>query len=72
MNQRKEIIALKRIDSIVNAFYSGRLVITSESNGYSNNAIGLDVVMAMIKNHIIDGLQETLERKEGYLYVESN
>lgn len=72
MNLNRERVALKRIDAIVEGFRKGNLIITSEMNGSNEDAIGLDVVMATIKNHIIDGLYEPLDRKRGYMYVKSN
>lgn len=60
--------ALKNIDAIVDAYNKGTLIIT-EQNGYHENGYGLDVVMAIIKNNIIDGTQTLTEKKGGYLYV---
>lgn len=55
--------ALRNIDAIVDAYYKGTLVITSEENGYHEGRYGLDVIMAIIKNHIIDGTQTLTEKK---------
>lgn len=62
-------LALRNIDAIVDAYEKGTLIITSEKNGYSDNGYGLDVIMAVIKNHIIDGTQSSTEKKGGHLYV---
>lgn len=62
--------ALKNIDAIVDAYYKGTLMVTSEHNGYCDGSYGLDVVMSVIKNHIIDGTQLTTKRKGGHLYVQ--
>ena len=62
--------ALKNIDAVVDAYYKGTLIITSEQNGYHEGRYGLDVVMAIIKNHIVDGTQSTTRRKGGHLYVQ--
>lgn len=61
--------ALKNIDAIVDAYMEGSLIITSEKNGYHEGGYGLDVVMAIIKNNIIDGTQTLTEKKGGHLYV---
>lgn len=60
--------ALRNIDAIVDAYYKGSIIITSEKNGY-HGAYGLDVIMAIIRNNIIDGTQTLTEKKGGYLYV---
>jgi hypothetical protein len=61
--------ALKNIDAIVEAYEKGTLIITSEQNGYHDGMYGLDVVMAVIRNNIIDGTQPSTKRKGGFLYV---
>lgn len=61
--------ALRNIDAIVSAYDKGTLIITTEQNGYSDSGYGLDVIMAIIKNYIIDGTQSSTERKGGFLYV---
>lgn len=61
--------ALKAIDAIVKAYYSGRIIVTTEKNGYTDDMVGLDIIMAIIKNNIIDAMEEVTKRKEGYLYV---
>lgn len=61
--------ALKNIDAIVDAYYKGTLNITSEKNGYCDGSYGLDVIMSIIKNQIIDGTQTLTEKKGGHLYV---
>lgn len=60
--------ALKNIDAIVDAYNKGTLIIT-EQNGYHENGYGLDVVMAVIRNWVIEGTQSPEQRKRGYLYV---
>ena len=60
---------LKAIEAIVKAYYDGKIKITTQKNGYQKEEVGLDVIMAMINNNIIDALYESTERKEGYLYV---
>ena len=61
--------ALKNINAIVDAYNKGTLCITSEKNGYYEDCYGLDVIMAIIKNHIIDGKQTLTEKKGGFMYV---
>lgn len=61
--------ALKNIDAIVDAYDKGTLIITSEQNGYYEGGYGLDVVMAVIRNCVIEGTQSLTEKKGGYLYV---
>ena len=66
----REERALMNIDAIVNAYYNGTLVITSEKNGYCDGSYGLDVIMAIIKNCVIEGTQSPTQRQGGYLYVQ--
>lgn len=61
--------ALRAIDAILRAYYSGRIIVTTEINGYTDDRIGLDIIMAIIKNNIIDSMYEPVERKKGFLYV---
>ena len=61
--------ALKNIDAIVDAYMEGSLIITSEKNGYHEGGYGLDVVMAVIRNCVIEGTQSTTKRQGGHLYV---
>lgn len=63
------IKSLKAIDAIVKAYYNGTIKITTQQNGFLKEEVGLDVVMAMINNNIIDALYEPTERKEGFIYV---
>ena len=67
--EERMLKALKAIDAIVVAYYDGKITITTTVNGYNTDAIGLDVIMAIIKNNIIDAMEEATKRKEGYLYV---
>ena len=60
--------ALKNIDAIVDAYNKGTLIIT-EQNGYHENGYGLDVVMAVIRNWVIEGTQSPEQRKRGFMYV---
>lgn len=60
--------ALRNIDAIVDAYYKGSIIITSEKNGY-HGEYGLDVIMAIIRNCVIEGTQSSTERKGGFLYV---
>lgn len=60
--------ALKNIDAIVDAYNKGTLIIT-EQNGYHENGYGLDVIMAIIRNWVIEGTQSTIKRQGGHLYV---
>lgn len=69
MERDRKLIALYNIKAVVEAYYNGTITVTTEKNGYSENQIGLDVVMAIIQNNIIDGIYPTTERKGGYLYV---
>lgn len=61
--------ALRNIDAIVDAYYKGTLIITSEQNGYHENGYGLDVIMAVVRNCVIEGTQSTTKRQGGHLYV---
>ena len=61
--------ALKNIDAIVDAYNKGTLIIT-EQNGYHENGYGLDVVMAVIRNWVIEGTQSPEQRKRGFMYVQ--
>ncbi len=60
--------ALRNIDAIVDAYYKGSIIITSEKNGY-HGAYGLDVIMAIIRNWVIEGTQSPEQRKKGFIYV---
>lgn len=60
--------ALKSIDALVDAYDKGSLIIT-EQNGYHENGYGLDVIMAIIRNWVIEGTQSTIKRQGGHLYV---
>lgn len=60
---------LKAIQTIVKAYYNGTIKITTQQNGFLKEEVGLDVVMAMINNNIIDAIYEPTQRKEGYIYV---
>lgn len=66
--KRKER-ALKAIDAIVKAYYSGRIIVTTEKNGYTDDMVGLDIIMAIIRNHIVDSMYEPTQKKEGFIYV---
>lgn len=61
--------ALKNIDAIVDAYNEGTLKITSEHNGYCDGTYGLDVIMAIIRNCVIEGTQSSTQRQGGFLYV---
>lgn len=61
--------ALKNIDAIVDAYYKGTLTITSEHNGYCDGSYGFDVIMAIIRNCVIEGTQSPTQRQGGHLYV---
>lgn len=65
----REQRALMNIDALVDAYYKGTLVITSEENGYHEGRYGLDVIMAVIRNWVIEGTQLPTQRKGGYIYV---
>ena len=67
--EERMIKSLKAIDAIVVAYYDGKITITTTINGYNTETIGLDVIMAVIHNNIIDAMEEVTKRKEGYLYV---
>lgn len=60
---------LRKIASITDAYYKGNIVISSEINGYHKDVYGLDVIMATIQNHVIDGLQEKTKINGGRFYV---
>lgn len=62
--------ALKSIDALVDAYDKGSLIIT-EQNGYHENGYGLDVIMAIIRNWVIEGTQSPTQKKGGFLYVQS-
>lgn len=68
MEYNRAIKALKNINAIVTAYNKGTLIITTEHNGYRGNVTGLDVIMAIIRINIVDGLYDPLESKERYLY----
>lgn len=67
--EKRMQMALKAIDAIVKAYYNGTIKITTQQNGFLKEEVGLDIVMAMINNNIIDALYEPTERKEGFIYV---
>lgn len=60
--------ALRNIDAIVSAYDKGTIIIT-EQNGYHENGYGLDVIMAIIRNCVIEGTQLTTKLQGGYLHV---
>lgn len=66
--------SLKCIDAIVDAYVNGKIKITSDKNGLDgylngNEEVGLDVIMAIIRNYVIGGLYMPTQEKGVYLYV---
>lgn len=69
LERDNKTIALYKIKAVVEAYYNGTIRITTEKNGYLEHEVGLDIIMAIIQNHVIDGIYPATERKGGYLYV---
>lgn len=69
LERDNKTIALYKIKAVVEAYYNGTITITTEKNGYMNNEVGLDIIMAIIQNNVIDGIYPTIVKKGGFLYV---
>ena len=67
LNQYQMERALRAIQCIVDAYYAGSLQITTDFNGYGIDMYGLDIIMAIIENHINDGLYGWLRKEELYV-----